>query len=61
MARMGFAATTCPTSPTLEEEFYPSPAKIAVRAHQMIEPGISWEPDRERAALAYQLEFRGPF
>ena len=61
MARMGFAPTACPPSPPLEQEFYPNPAKIAVRVRQMVEPGISWEPDRERAALAYQLQFRGPF
>src|SRR5437867_923763 len=61
MARMGFAPSTCPPSPVLEHEFYPNPATIAARVHQMIEPGVSWEPDKERAALAYQLQFRGPF
>src|SRR6059036_2553468 len=61
MARMGFAPSTCPPSPALEHAFYPNPAKIATRVHQMIEPGVSWEPDKERAALAYQLQFRGPF
>jgi len=61
MARMGFAPTPCPTTPTLEQEFYPNPAKIASRIHQMLQPGTAWTPDRERAALAYQLQFRGPF
>ena len=62
MARMGFAATSCPPSPTLEEEFYPNPAKIALKAHSMIHPGDrSWTPDAARAALIYQLQFRGPF
>src|ERR1039458_7813051 len=32
IARMGFAATSCPPSPTLEHEFYANPATIA--AHQ---------------------------
>ena len=61
MARMGFAATTCPPSPTLEHEFYPNPAKIAAKVHQMVRPDVPWEPDLERARLAYQLQFRGPF
>jgi len=61
MARMGFAPTACPPSPVLEQEFYPNPAKIAARVHQIVQPEVSWEPDKERAALAYQLQFRGPF
>ena len=61
MARMGFAPTPCPPSPVLEHEFYPNPAKIASRVHQMIQPDVLWEPNKDRAALAYQLQFRGPF
>lgn len=62
MARMGFAPTTCPPSPTLENEFYPNPAKIAARAYAMARPGDNtWIPDAQRAALTYQLQFRGPF
>jgi acetoin:2,6-dichlorophenolindophenol oxidoreductase subunit beta len=62
MARMGFAATTCPTSPMLEHEFYPNPAKIAAKAFEMISGGdTSWRPDPERSILSYQLQFRGPF
>lgn len=61
VARMGFATTTCPPSPTLEHEFYPNPAKIAAKIHEMIRPDSQWVPDPERAALAYQLQFRGPF
>jgi pyruvate/2-oxoglutarate/acetoin dehydrogenase E1 component len=60
-ARMGFAPTTCPPSPTLEHEFYPNPATIATRIHQMVRPGELWQPDPERARLAYQMQFRGPF
>jgi pyruvate dehydrogenase E1 component beta subunit len=60
--RMGYAPTTCPTTPVLEDEFYPDPAKIAKVAHAMVRPGESaWTPDPERAKLAYQLKFRGPF
>lgn len=61
IARMGFAPTTCPPSPSLEHEFYPNPATIAKRIHQMVRPGSDWKPDPERAKLAYQLQFRGPF
>jgi pyruvate dehydrogenase E1 component beta subunit len=61
IARMGFAATTCPPSPVLEHEFYPNPATIASRIHQMVRPGRAWKPDPERAKLAYQMQFRGPF
>lgn len=60
--RMGYAPTTCPTTPELEREFYPDPAKIAQAAYAMVRPeGEAWQPDPERAKLAYQVKFRGPF
>ena len=60
--RMGYAPTTCPTTPALEQEFYPDPAKIAQAVHAMVRPGDkAWQPDAERAKLAYQVKFRGPF
>jgi pyruvate dehydrogenase E1 component beta subunit len=60
--RMGFAPTTCPTTPTLEKLFYPNPATIAAAAYAMVRPdGPRWQPSAERAALAYQTQFRGPF
>ena len=62
MSRMGFAPTTCPPSPPLEHEYYPNPAKIAAKAYAMVKGNAtSWTPDPERAALSYQLQFRGPF
>jgi pyruvate/2-oxoglutarate/acetoin dehydrogenase E1 component len=61
MRRMGFAATTCPTTPWLEEHFYPNPATIAEAARELLEPGNGWKPDPERAKLSYQMQFRGPF
>jgi pyruvate dehydrogenase E1 component beta subunit len=61
IARMGFAATSCPPSPTLEHEFYANPATIAARIYAMVRPGAAWVPDQERAKLAYQMQFRGPF
>lgn len=59
--RMGYAPTTCPTTPTLEREFYADAEKIAQAAHAMVRPGKSWAPDPERAKLAYQVKFHGPF
>ena len=60
--RMGFAPTICPTSPSIEEQFYPNPARIAQAAHKMVKPKAGeWTPDPERAVLAYQRQFRGPF
>ena len=59
--RLGFAATTCPTTPTLEAAFYPSPVTIATTVHQMLRPDVAWQPDEERCKLAYQTQFKGPF
>lgn len=60
--RMGYAATTCPTTPVLEKEFYPDPAKVARTAFDMVRPSAAaWSPDPERSKLAYQMQFRGPF
>ena len=60
--RMGYAPTTCPTTPVLEKEFYPDPAKVARTAFEMVRPNSSaWSPDPERSKLAYQMQFRGPF
>jgi acetoin:2,6-dichlorophenolindophenol oxidoreductase subunit beta len=60
--RMGYAHTTCPTSPMLEQAFYPDPGKIAQVVHAMVRPDANgWSPDPERAKLAYQVKFRGPF
>ena len=60
--RVGYAPTTCPTSPVLEREFYPDPATIARTVYDMVRPGAAnWVPDSERAKLAYQVKFRGPF
>jgi pyruvate/2-oxoglutarate/acetoin dehydrogenase E1 component len=60
--RMGYAPTTCPTTPTLENAFYPNPGTIAQTAYRMVQPGAAdWAPDPERTKLAYQTQFRGPF
>lgn len=60
--RMGFAPTTCPTSPWLEAHFYPNPATIATAIHALATgTENAWTPDPERTKLAYQTQFRGPF
>ncbi len=60
--RMGYAPVTCPTTPVLEDEFYPNPVTIAMKANEMVRPDrAEWQPDPEHARLAYQTQFRGPF
>jgi len=62
LARMGFAPTTCPTTPPLEQAFYPNPVTIAAKIHEMVRPkALAWTPDPGKAELAYQMQFRGPF
>ncbi|HTZ37671.1 MAG TPA: transketolase C-terminal domain-containing protein [Stellaceae bacterium] len=59
--RMGFAPTTCPTSPWLEAAFYPNPSTIAQAAYRMVRDAADWMPDPARARMAHQQQFRGPF
>jgi acetoin:2,6-dichlorophenolindophenol oxidoreductase subunit beta len=59
--RMGYAPTTCPTTPPLEDAFYPNPGTIAQAAYRMIHGDVTWVPDPERTRLAYQTQFHGPF
>lgn len=60
MHRMGFAFVTCPTTPTLEKEFYPDAAKIASKAYEMIHPGKGpWTPSGK--LHIEEVEFKGPF
>lgn len=59
--RMGFAPTTCPTSPWLEAAFYPNPSTIAQTAYSMVRDSSDWIPDPARARMAHQQQFRGPF
>ena len=58
--RMGFAPTTCPTTPALEELFYPDSRRIAAAARDMVEgKATGWMP-AERTDLE-RITFRGPF
>ncbi len=60
LKRMGFAPTTCPTTPPLENLFYPNPRTIASAARDLAEDTpCGWLPE-ERADLQC-LEFKGPF
>lgn len=59
--RLGFAPTTCPTTPALEAAFYPNPTSIAQAAFRMVGGDPAWTPDPAQAQLAYQQVFKGPF
>lgn len=60
VARMGFANTTCPPSPHLENLFYPNERTIASKARDMVEGSqLDWIPD-QREDLR-EIEFKGPF
>ena len=57
---MGFAPTTCPTTPVLEDAFYPNGRTIAAAARDLVEErACGWMPD-ERPDLR-SIEFKGPF
>jgi pyruvate/2-oxoglutarate/acetoin dehydrogenase E1 component len=60
LRRLGFAPTTCPTTPALEEVFYPNARTIAAAARDLVEgEPTGWLPE-ERSDLQ-SLEFKGPF
>lgn len=60
LKRMGFAPTTCPTTPPLEDLFYPNPRTIAAAARDLADDGpAGWLPD-ERPDLQ-SVAFKGPF
>jgi pyruvate/2-oxoglutarate/acetoin dehydrogenase E1 component len=58
--RMGFAPVTCPTTPVLEELFYPNARTIAAAGRNLVEGRrIPWMP-KENPDFA-KVEFKGPF
>ncbi len=58
--RMGFAFSPCPTTPTLEEHFYPNAKRIASCAYRMLLPGRKpWNPSAK--LRIEEMEFKGPF
>ena len=60
LKRMGFAPTTCPTTPPLEDLFYPNARTVAAAARDLVEERpTGWLP-AERPDLQ-SIEFKGPF
>lgn len=58
--RMGFEFVPCPTTPTLEEHFYPNAKKIAGEACRMLYPDKKvWQPSTK--LTIEEVEFKGPF
>jgi pyruvate/2-oxoglutarate/acetoin dehydrogenase E1 component len=58
--RLGFAPVPCPTTPALEDRFYPNARTIASAVYDLVRGGPQgWMP-AERAELR-SIEFRGPF
>jgi pyruvate/2-oxoglutarate/acetoin dehydrogenase E1 component len=56
--KIGFTFVPCPTTPSLENEFYPNARTIASQIHTMLNKS-EWMPD-EKADLK-EIEFKGPF
>ncbi|WP_420547906.1 alpha-ketoacid dehydrogenase subunit beta [Curvivirga sp.] len=59
--RIGFAEATCPTTPSLEDVFYPNSGTIAQVAYKMLHPNKEWCLDPSVVELAHEKEFKGPF
>ena len=58
--RLGFAPVPCPTTPTLEDRFYPNARTIAAAVFDLVQGGLQhWMP-AERPELR-SIEFKGPF
>jgi pyruvate dehydrogenase E1 component beta subunit len=62
MRRLGFAPVTCPTSPPLEEQFYPNAPTIAKAANDLVcGSPQGWCPTVPHDFEAAEAEFKGPF
>ncbi len=60
VGRMGFAPTTCPTTPFLENLYYPNARTIAAAARDLAEGrATGWLPDEDKSLN--NLVFKGPF
>lgn len=58
--RMGFAFTPCPTTPILEQYFYPDAKKITSQAYKMLFLRKKlWKPTTK--LQIEEVEFKGPF
>ena len=57
--RLGFADCPCPTTPSLEKNFYPNPSSIAKLANKICGGNIEWNPPE---VIQHEiLSFKGPF
>ena len=57
---MGFAPVTCPTTPALEQHFYPNARTIASAVFDLVRGTPQhWTPEENPDLAAYQ--FKGPF
>lgn len=59
MRRMGFANCPCPTTPSLEQAFYPNARSIAEQAYSMVTGKADWQPIQQQEIE--QIAFKGPF
>jgi pyruvate/2-oxoglutarate/acetoin dehydrogenase E1 component len=60
VGRLGFAPTTCPTAPSLENLYYPSARTIAAAAFDLVEGRrTGWLPEENKTLNSFI--FRGPF
>jgi pyruvate/2-oxoglutarate/acetoin dehydrogenase E1 component len=58
--RLGFAPVTCPTTPALEELYYPNARTIAAAGRDLVEgTATGWLPDECPTLKGF--EFKGPF
>jgi pyruvate/2-oxoglutarate/acetoin dehydrogenase E1 component len=61
LKRMGFAPTTCPTTPALEDLFYPTARTIASAARDLVEDEpCGWVPSGA-CRISRASQFKGPF
>tara|TARA_B100000989_G_scaffold297904_1_gene285188 strand:- start:1613 stop:2365 length:753 start_codon:yes stop_codon:yes gene_type:complete len=61
MDKITFLDTPCPTTPNLEEEFYPSPEKIIKKIKKMLKLKIKIKLSNEDKSIKEVQEFKGPF
>jgi len=61
--RLGFEATTCPTTPSLENAFYPSPLTISKAAVALYDGAlvVDWEANKVALKEVTSKQFKGPF
>ncbi|MAI29120.1 MAG: alpha-ketoacid dehydrogenase subunit beta [Rickettsiales bacterium] len=57
--RLGYLFTPCPTTASLEDNFYPNPEKIAKISYEMVTKKKNWVP--KKIETREIKEFKGPF